>query len=67
MVVPTCFMIAAWTYALCVNFVPSYRNPADKIAGATIGIENSESTGDVASDVERVTESDIEKGTKGLR
>lgn len=40
MVVPVCFMIAAWTYALAVNFVPAYRNPADKIGAATIGLVN---------------------------
>ncbi|KAL9596322.1 MAG: hypothetical protein Q9219_005876 [cf. Caloplaca sp. 3 TL-2023] len=40
MVVPVCFMVAAWTYALAVNFVASYRDPADKIGAATIGIEN---------------------------
>lgn len=34
-----CFFVAAWTYALAVNFVPGYRNPADKIGAATIGIE----------------------------
>ncbi|KAL9580482.1 MAG: hypothetical protein Q9203_006283 [Teloschistes exilis] len=40
MVVPVCFMVAAWTYAVAVNFVPSYRDPADQIGAATIGIEN---------------------------
>ena len=39
MVVPACFMVAAWTYAVCVNFVPAYRDPADKIGAATIGLE----------------------------
>ena len=40
MVVPVCFMIAAWTYAVCVNLVPAYRNPADKIGAATIGLDD---------------------------
>lgn len=31
-------MIGAWTYAVAVNFVPSYRDPADKIGESTIGI-----------------------------
>ncbi|KAL8728680.1 MAG: hypothetical protein Q9166_005244 [cf. Caloplaca sp. 2 TL-2023] len=45
MVVPVCFMIAAWTYALAVNFVPSYRNPADQIGAATSSIQdNAEET-----------------------
>ncbi|KAI4222025.1 MAG: hypothetical protein LQ349_007709, partial [Xanthoria aureola] len=40
MVVPVCFMVAAWSYAVAVNFVPAYRDPADKTGAATIGIEN---------------------------
>ena len=60
MVVPTCFMIAAWTYAVCVNFVPSYRNPADKIGAATIGLDDngrkeasSDGDGDGKGDLEK--------------
>lgn len=59
MVVPVCFMIAAWTYALCVNFVPAYRDPADKIGAATIGLENNggetSSEGEVVEDLEKNT------------
>lgn len=33
-------MIGAWTYAVTVNFVPSYRDPADKIGQSDIGIVN---------------------------
>ncbi len=33
-VVPVCFFIAAWTYALCVNFVDYYRIPADAVGGS---------------------------------
>ena len=40
MVVPMCFFIAAWTYPLCINFVPAYRIPADKFSTAKIGLEN---------------------------
>ena len=40
MVVPLCFFVAAWSYALCVNFVPSYRAPVDSLAKAKIGLEN---------------------------
>ncbi|KAL8835567.1 MAG: hypothetical protein Q9176_006844 [Flavoplaca citrina] len=40
MVVPVCFMVAAWSYAVAVNFVPAYRDPADRTGAATIGIEN---------------------------
>ena len=47
MVVPACFMVAAWSYALCVNFVPSYRNPADQIGAGMIGIRDEERASDV--------------------
>ncbi|KAL8787699.1 MAG: hypothetical protein Q9195_007655 [Heterodermia aff. obscurata] len=50
MVVPMCFMIAAWSYALCVNFVPSYRNPADQIGAGMIGIRDDDRASD--ADVE---------------
>jgi MFS transporter, FHS family, L-fucose permease len=36
MIVPVIFFIAAYSYALAVNFVPSYRNPADMI-GEEVG------------------------------
>ena len=35
-----CFFVSAWTYALCVNFVPSYRDPADKFSTTQVGIED---------------------------
>ncbi|KAG6857122.1 hypothetical protein H0H87_009253 [Tephrocybe sp. NHM501043] len=31
MVIPVIFFILAYTYALAVNFIPSYRNAADKV------------------------------------
>lgn len=37
--VPLAFFIAAWSYALCVNFVPSYRDPADKFTTTEIGLQ----------------------------
>ena len=40
--VPLAFFIAAWSYSLCVNFVPAYRNPADKFTTATIGLGEAE-------------------------
>ncbi|KAJ2970866.1 hypothetical protein NQ176_g7976 [Zarea fungicola] len=33
MVVPLCFFIGSWTYAVCVNFVPWYRNTIDAFSG----------------------------------
>jgi len=41
MVIPVIFFVLAWTYALAVNFVPSYRDPADRI-GDSDGIERKE-------------------------
>jgi len=76
MSVPLAFFVAAWTYALCVNFVPSYRDPADKFSTAKIGLaggakdeENLSGEGNVdgekAAAVERKegphTDSEIEK------
>jgi MFS transporter, FHS family, L-fucose permease len=31
-------MVLAWTYAVCVNFVPAYRDPADKIGDSDLGL-----------------------------
>lgn len=39
MVVPLCFFVSAWTYALAVNFVKAYRDPADKFSTTQVGIE----------------------------
>lgn len=38
MSVPLAFFIAAWTYSLAVNFVPAYRDPADRFATTEIGL-----------------------------
>ncbi|KAF1979998.1 MFS general substrate transporter [Bimuria novae-zelandiae CBS 107.79] len=40
MTVPLAFFLLAWTYALAVNFVPGYRNVADKFHTTEIGIVN---------------------------
>ncbi|KAF2188701.1 MFS general substrate transporter [Zopfia rhizophila CBS 207.26] len=40
MTVPLCFFVAAWTYAICVNFVPQYRDVADKFTTTEIGVTN---------------------------
>jgi FHS family L-fucose permease-like MFS transporter len=50
-------MVAAWSYAVCVNFVPSYRDPADKIGDSKIGLT------DTPTD-EESSEGDPEKGVK---
>lgn len=38
MVVPVMFFVAAWTYAVAVNFVPSYVKPADSLGNSKIGV-----------------------------
>ncbi|KAK2606824.1 hypothetical protein N8I77_005549 [Diaporthe amygdali] len=38
MVVPMAFFIAAWTYALAVNFAPKYRDTADAFTETEIGL-----------------------------
>ena len=40
MSVPLAFFIAAWSYSICVNFVPSYRHVVDAMGAAKIGIQN---------------------------
>ncbi|POR32530.1 l-fucose permease [Tolypocladium paradoxum] len=42
MIVPLCFSIAAWTYALAVNFWPWYRDTADAFTLVNIGLENTQ-------------------------
>ena len=41
MVVPMIFFVAAWSYSLCVNFVPAYRDPADAFTTTKIGLVQS--------------------------
>ena len=38
-------MVVAWTYAIAVNFVPSYTNTVDRIGESDVGLE-SQSTKD---------------------
>lgn len=40
MIVPLCFFVVAWSYAICVNFVKAYREPADKFGKTDVGISN---------------------------
>ena len=39
MSVALAFFLLAWSYPICVNFVPSYRDPADKLGAAEIGLK----------------------------
>ena len=51
MTVPLMFFVAAYSYAICVNFVPAYRDPADKFTTTDIGLRerprNDEENGSV--------------------
>lgn len=40
MIVPLMFFVAAWSYPICVNFVPAYRTVADSFHETKIGIVN---------------------------
>lgn len=39
MIVPMMFLVAAWTYPICVNFVPSYKRIIDSFYEAEVGLE----------------------------
>ena len=39
MSVPLAFFVAAWSYPICVNFVPAYRDVVDKFTTTKIGVE----------------------------
>jgi MFS transporter, FHS family, L-fucose permease len=62
MVVPFAFMMAALTYPICVNFVASYRIPADAMTLSTIGT-NAADEESAASSV--VVQSEIAKTIEG--
>lgn len=49
------FMVVAWTYAVAVNFAPSYRNTVDKVGESTVGLQN-ESSKDEEAAVETMSE-----------
>ena len=38
MVVPMMFLVASWSYALCVNFVSAYKDVVDSFGETEIGI-----------------------------
>jgi len=59
MVVPLCFFVAAWSYSLTINFVPSYRDPADAFTTAEIGMGR---VNPLAAELGRDEESGGEKG-----
>ncbi|KAF7365981.1 L-fucose-proton symporter [Mycena venus] len=38
MVVPVCFFVAAWSYAICCNFVPQFRDVMDRVGDSDLGL-----------------------------
>ncbi|GKZ85347.1 hypothetical protein AnigIFM56816_011118 [Aspergillus niger] len=69
MIVPTMFMVVAWTYALAVNFVPAYRDTVDKVGESEIGLrdEASVSPKDVESGGDGLADMEKEKGEETAR
>ncbi|KAI9923646.1 hypothetical protein ASPWEDRAFT_108598 [Aspergillus wentii DTO 134E9] len=57
MVVPTMFLVVAWTYGLAVNVVPSYKETIDTVTSSSIGLLNDGSpksgSGSVSHDMEK--------------
>ena len=69
MSVPLAFFIVAWTYPIAVNFVPAYRNVADKFHMTEIGIVNAnrdeESSGGEAGEVLGKSEAPVQTNDVG--
>lgn len=62
MVVPLVFFIAAWSYAICVNFVPSYYTVLDSYADADVGLRPSavdDIEGPVSASTEKVAPAEV--------
>jgi MFS transporter, FHS family, L-fucose permease len=59
MSVPLAFFVGAWSYSLCVNFVPSYRDVADKFATTEIGLTGASAARDEENPAEKGV---LEKG-----
>ncbi|KAH7320845.1 major facilitator superfamily domain-containing protein [Stachybotrys elegans] len=55
MVVPLCFFVAAWSYALAVNFVPSYVKVMDSFHETDVGLRGP------SDDVEQVKAAPVEQ------
>lgn len=55
-------MVVVWTYAVTVNFAPSYRNTVDKVGESTVGLQNESS-----KDEEAVVETKSEKEAAPVR
>lgn len=52
-------MVVAWTYAIAVNFAPSYRDTVDRVGGSTVGLQD-----ESRPDEEKVLDVDAETEKK---
>ncbi|KAJ5550647.1 Major facilitator superfamily domain general substrate transporter [Penicillium sp. DV-2018c] len=59
-IVPTMFMVVAWTYAVAVNFVPAYVITVDKVGTSTVGLENHVEDEEACSETTYVEEKNLE-------
>ncbi|KAL1616057.1 hypothetical protein SLS56_011572 [Neofusicoccum ribis] len=69
MIVPVMFFVLSWSYAICVNYVPAYRDPADKIGASKIGLEpkeGDEEAGVGSDDATKADAKEIEVVGEGL-
>jgi MFS transporter, FHS family, L-fucose permease len=62
MVVPLMFMVAALSYAVCVNFVDYYRIPADAMGDSDLGVKNTNANDDIEA---KQSDSDTGKNADG--
>ncbi|KAJ7177146.1 major facilitator superfamily domain-containing protein [Mycena filopes] len=47
LVVPVCFFVAAWTYAIACNFVPAFRDVMDRVGDSNLGLITPNAADDV--------------------
>lgn len=60
MVVPLCFFVAAWTFAVAANFAPWYRNNIDAFSHAKVGLHEED-----GGNVDHTALNESEKTTSG--
>ncbi|KAK4547369.1 hypothetical protein LTR36_001025 [Oleoguttula mirabilis] len=63
MAVPLAFFVAAWSYALAVNFVAAYRVPADQMGEARIGLPARDEEASGVGEVEKGGAEHVESGS----
>lgn len=60
------FFVAAWTYSLAVNFVPAYRDVADKFSTTGVGIDDLTAEINDEEKGSRDAGSDSDRGKNGV-